>query len=599
MNAEHPNQETDASSSLHPGYIDSSSHSIFSWHHRPSVNALESITAIICNPMGYEYTHSHRSLKFLADTLSARGHPVFRFDFHGTGNSSGGELEEDKIRLWLADISSVISKARANYPNNKICLIGLRFGGTLASMASETNEVDCLILWEPIVNGRKYIRELTAIAKFSSNTHKNDASHIESAGFFVSQTTAEEIKKINLLKQDINTQLGLLYISRDDTSTEPELYQKLSQENIETTQINQPGYAEMMAEPQDTVIPYRTIETISQWLKRRSTKQVHVTPHQNIPQSIVLKDRPVNIEERACWYDKRAGLTGILCTPKDIATPTSTKPNRPAVIIVNSGSVHNMGPNRVYTHLARKLAELNFASLRIDIEGIGDSCALDTPNKNHPYQKNAVRNVFSAMRYLKQEKLASDFIIAGLCSGAHTAFHTALQENQEKFLIREIVLINPLTFYWKEGMSLDTPSEHQNIRDSIQYKNSFRNLNSWKKLLTGKAETTYIASYILKRIYRQATMTKNIFLEVLFQKKSRLAKDLVRVISKDIKIVFIFSSQDPGYQILLSEAKKTVRKLIRSKKLSLEIIEGSDHTFSKMEMRKQFYKAFTNNYLDR
>jgi hypothetical protein len=37
----------------------------------------------------------------------------------------------------------------------------------------------------------------------------------------------------------------------------------------------------------------------------------------------------------------------------------------------------------------------------------------------------------------------------GLCSGAHNTFHAGLTLTDED--IRELVMINPLTFYWQEG----------------------------------------------------------------------------------------------------------------------------------------------------
>ena len=46
-----------------------------------------------------------------------------------------------------------------------VCLIGLRFGATLAAkfaidVVDKRNAPDALVLWEPIVNGKDYVQEL-------------------------------------------------------------------------------------------------------------------------------------------------------------------------------------------------------------------------------------------------------------------------------------------------------------------------------------------------------------------------------------------------------------------------------------------------------
>ena len=42
----------------------------------------------------------------------------------------------------------------------RVVMLGLRLGGTLAALASESVGVDHLVLWDPIVDGQAYLREL-------------------------------------------------------------------------------------------------------------------------------------------------------------------------------------------------------------------------------------------------------------------------------------------------------------------------------------------------------------------------------------------------------------------------------------------------------
>ena len=66
-------------------------------------------------------------------------------------------------------------------------------------------------------------------------------------------------------------------------------------------------------------------------------------------------------------------LFGVLVKPRVASA------DRPAVIMTNAGTVHRIGPHRLYVDLARELAELGFTVLRMDLSGIGDSAVGTSP----------------------------------------------------------------------------------------------------------------------------------------------------------------------------------------------------------------------------
>ena len=588
-----------------PGYLDSTQGSIYCWHHLATGSQQQNLTLVICAPMGYEYTHSHRSLKFLADTAAQSGFPVFRFDFHGSGDSPGDELANNKIALWLTEIQAVVKQAKRSYPDNKVCLLGLRFGATLAYMATASSPVDELVVWEPVVKGRRYIRELVAVSKLSATASDENQPYIESAGFLMSADTAKAIQHIDLLQQ-LPSVTGKVYcLYRDDVAGDSALLESLHDAGFFAERGESPGFAEMMAEPQDTVLPEQSVNTIVRWLQSRSSTTIGTAINSSTPApsvdisstltpSIVFnsgKEHCTNIKESVCWYSPRKRLFGVLCCPTG-----GSVSDKPLVILANSGSVHHVGPNRVYVHLARQLAACGVSSLRIDIQGIGESCKLDDHNKNHPYQDTAVSDVTSAVQYVLSERLASAVTIAGICSGSYSAFHSALAQNSKKLPITEIILINPLTFYWQDDMSLDIPSVYQNIKDSKHYAKSIRSLQSWKKLVSGKASVSYIINFIGNRVAALFQQTTAAITESISDKKSELACDLLTIMDKGIKIIFVFASTDPGLDIVNAEAKRTFRRGLLSGAIELSVIDGADHTFSKIARRDDLYQFFSNKY---
>lgn len=577
-------------------YIESIPSSLFAWQHKSRKSQWRNHVVIICAPMGYEYTHSHRSLRHLADTLAQQGFIALRFDFHGMGDSPGTELDSQRIATWQQNIDSVVAFARANYPGSQLCLAGLRFGATLAYLAAQRVSPDHLLLWEPIIKGKAYVREMMALARFSANA-MDEKDYIESAGFLMTKETAEEIKTINLLNHLPGLCKNLLLLTRDDRPADDSLIKKITEEGLTASQVSQPGFADMMAEPQETQVPLAAIDFISEWVSRHADTWIDYPPsQQHAPSTLVLNQsagRDILLEEKPYWYDSDQSLFSISSQP--LATRDKTLP---AVILVNSGSVHHVGPNRIYCQLARTFAALGYFVLRLDLEGLGDSCKAVAERENHPYQKNAVANIFQAMDSLMKQGVANQFIVGGICSGAHTAYHAGLTtvEKNARGLLSEILLINPLTFYWQEGMSLAIPSDVQNLHDTAYYRQSMRDLDKWKKLLTGKASTVYIFKYALERGKNLSKGFVKDLKEIMLGPQTRLAIDIEQIIAQKISIRFLLSSRDPGYDIIKSQARRSLRSGLNNKTISLDLVDGADHTFSRKEKRDRLLDLIRVHY---
>ena len=120
---------------------------IFGWYHSTPAALQSDCAAVICGPIGHEYTRAHRTMRHLADRLAEQGIPALRFDYHGVGDSPGGELDADRVAYWQASIRAAIREARALTGRERICLIGVRLGGMLAALVATETPVDLLVLW--------------------------------------------------------------------------------------------------------------------------------------------------------------------------------------------------------------------------------------------------------------------------------------------------------------------------------------------------------------------------------------------------------------------------------------------------------------------
>ena len=80
-----------------PGYFASQGADLFRWLHVAHGAPPADAVAVICPPVASEYTRSHRTLRHLCDRLAAAGIPALRFDYHGTGDSPGSDLDPDRL----------------------------------------------------------------------------------------------------------------------------------------------------------------------------------------------------------------------------------------------------------------------------------------------------------------------------------------------------------------------------------------------------------------------------------------------------------------------------------------------------------------------
>src|SRR6185295_18973817 len=109
---------------------------LFGRLHR-STDASTPIGLVICNPFGYEAICAHRSLQHFARAAAENGFPALRFDYDGTGDSAGGDLDDDRLSAWIESITAAVAHIRAATGVQQVVLLGARLGATLALLAAE------------------------------------------------------------------------------------------------------------------------------------------------------------------------------------------------------------------------------------------------------------------------------------------------------------------------------------------------------------------------------------------------------------------------------------------------------------------------------
>ena len=550
------------------------------WLHWPT-GSRRAGGVVICPPIGFEYTHSHRTLRAVADRLAESGIPALRIDYLGTGDSPDDSSRPGLVDAWIEDILAAASAVSELAGDGPVTIVGLRLGGTLAALAAARGASRYLLAWSPVVRGTRYVRERITISRVAGG---DPDSTLEAGGFVLSPATIEGLRAIDLVDLDFGRLDEVLLLERDDLPAKAALPRALAGEGVAHDVRLAAGYQQMMAEPQDTEVPHSAVNDIVAWIGDRSPEMPsRPVPDLPGPASLLVSDEKNGVVEEWIRTDHSPPLVGVLTRP---AVPSGTGEARPTLLLGNSGSVHHVGPNRVYVEVARALAALGYSTVRFDLRNLGESADPRGGDENHPYPDSAVEDIRRMIEWLRREKGKERVVVAGICSGGHAAFHAALAVADESFV--GVVPINPLTFYWEPGMSLAIPSAEQMARDAGHYKQSLRDPAKWRRLARGESDIRYITGFVARWGRDRVRVGVASVLEWTgVRSRPRLARDLLAVTDRGRRVHFVFSRSDPGYDLLRAEAHGMVGKLRRRGRLDVSFVEDADHTFSRSEWRSE------------
>jgi pimeloyl-ACP methyl ester carboxylesterase len=148
---------------MNPLFIGTTQRRLFAIHEPPAARSGRPRAAVLCQPWGSEYIYAHRSMRHLAAQLAGASYHTLRFDYFGTGDSAGEPAEVD-LAGCESDAGAAIEALKDISGASRVTLIGLRAGANVAAAVagSAPDDVETLVLWDPIVSGGEHARELEA-----------------------------------------------------------------------------------------------------------------------------------------------------------------------------------------------------------------------------------------------------------------------------------------------------------------------------------------------------------------------------------------------------------------------------------------------------
>jgi uncharacterized protein len=134
---------------------------LFAIYH-PGANANAAGPAVVlCNAFGQEAIRAHRLMRVLAERLARQGYPVLRFDYFGTGDSMGEDLDGD-LDGWAGDVLLADAEVRARSGGDSTVWLGIRLGAAVALRAARQAPpgLQRLVLFDMVIDGPAYLAHL-------------------------------------------------------------------------------------------------------------------------------------------------------------------------------------------------------------------------------------------------------------------------------------------------------------------------------------------------------------------------------------------------------------------------------------------------------
>ncbi len=536
---------------------------------------------ILCGAIGYEQLCASRGWRRLGQNIAASGYPVLRFDWAGCGDSLGGDHDPQRLPAWRESLVHAVAFAKTTFATTRVVLIGLRLGATLATEYATTHGgVEALALLAPAVSGRIYGREMTALAgvvgkaAIAAENVPPDVDGIEVAGFCVTRETLDALREIDLRRLSASPAPAVLLLAPQGLYGVDGLQTRLAEAGATVTAGGFDGYAQYLAEPTFSRDPEAVFATCLAWL----TSNVARKPRPSLcapPQAEPLLG--AGFAETPAKFGS-SPLYGVLCTPHPVGVSDRV------LVFVNSGANPRIGWARMHVEFARQLAVNGVASLRMDVAGLGDSPPVQGRATQVMYDSAPRADVSAALDWLQTQGYR-EFVVVGLCSGAHLAFHSAVADRR----IGAIVMVNLQRFIWRDTDRLEVAVRNA-YRSTDFYKGRALRSATWKRALAGEIDILGIAGTLARRSADLIAGRVSNLVGALRGKPgdtTLVRRHFEELGRRGVRALLVYSAEDGGIDELALHMGAQGARLQAIAGMQIALIEAADHNLTPTWARRR------------
>jgi alpha-beta hydrolase superfamily lysophospholipase len=514
----------------------------------------------------------------LAEILARSGFDVLRFDYHGTGDSAGTDSDPDRVPAWLESIACAVREVRRLANVERVSLVGVRLGATLAACAgARMGGIESLVMWAPCATGKSFVREMRAAdASRGVDMETVHDGSLEALGQRFTAQTLHDLQALDAQHLKRAPARRVLVIGRDDMparSPLPAAYRGLG---VDASFEVLSGYRSMMVEPHHSVLVPHSLEAVAEWLAATAPvvdKGVRAEIHP--PVATRVAPLPQGLRETPMFFGPGQSLFGILTEPgHKRQAPDREARSRTAVLMLNVGGNHRVGPNRFYVRMARELAAQGWRAFRLDLAGLGDSRASVSQERRNYFSDEAVADVKAAIDRLAAEGCRR-FWVLGICSGAYVAFQSALNDTR----VSGQMLLNSRLLERGTDGSEDAwqATMNSHYKSAAFYWRSLLRWQTWWRLLRNDVNVVGIARRMGSLVKARATRALQ---RITGTAQETVLSGVKRLGKRGTETFVLMAAEDDGRDYVEFHFGVNGSRLRHDKHFRMTIVERCDHTFS-------------------
>ncbi|WP_366919204.1 alpha/beta hydrolase [Burkholderia seminalis] len=543
---------------------------------------------ILCESLGHEAAWTHKLMRALAERLARAGMTVLRFNYPCAGDSAGDDLDAGRHAASIDSVRRAIDLLRDEAGVTTVTLVGIRAGALFAMLAAAGRlglpGVDAMVVLSPVVRGRAYLRELSFVHRQWLDTmppairaaHRDEPC-MNVLGHRFAAELVDALKAVDLcdVVRDAPALPGAMLLIQPEQGDGPALRDALLARGVNVTCEPFREWPTTMLDGTRSRLPHAAIDTAVNWIVARASRRdvaAGVPPRAGHPwsgDSAAALDMGDMTEQVVAIGPAR--LVGVLCRPADIPPAT---PVGPALVIANTSTNPRSGEGRFGVRLARTLARSGVTTLRIDVNGVGDS-GPDAPDDQSGvvYSPQAIDDVAAAADWLRALG-HPNVVAAGICSGAYAALHAAVKTAS----LGGVIAINLARFVWPAGLTLEA-AQKKRINSVRGYWLSVRDWQRWKRLVLERRDVRPILRAVAANgIARISVPVKTAAARIGWKPRAGTPRGVMRELAqRNVRTMLVYGALDPGIDDVRRHFGAVEHAFRRSRHVRLHLMPQVDH----------------------
>jgi dienelactone hydrolase len=377
------------------------------WFSPTERDRLRRVGVLVLHGVGQEEEAVSVGAPEISGAAAARGLLTLAIDFAGSGQSFQGAAQANATQAWRRQIVEAIQHLRRNGAD-KVAVIAPRLAAALAIAASATERIDALVLWSPVLSGKRYVRELRLLQGTAASDAAASGGGIVVGGFTLPGAVVDSIAALDATAVDAAPAPEILYLESPERAVDQRFVERLRALGAKVEARPSVETANWLYTASDNAtVPVAEAGKVAAWIDGKLASEGTAAPVDaaSLATSTSFPFGGSQITESFVRIGK-LGLSGV------VSEPSAPDPSRAAVLFLST-----IGPGRSFVREARRAASEGRLVLRFDFAGFGLSPLHPDQDEPELYGHTGARDVRLAVEYLLSRGAPSVFIV-GFCAGA-------------------------------------------------------------------------------------------------------------------------------------------------------------------------------------